>query len=315
MAYLFVFLSVAANTVKGYSGKKTSIFAVQPTDAPLFSFVRIFLCLIIGLIIVFVEGAHASLSVDPLMLGISAFSGITNAMFLFGWMLAVQKNPLVLVDVSLTLGSIIPAVLCLILFEENISFVKMIGFALILVAAVVLSLGAKSNKKISLLGILLVLIAAVGSGLTAFSQKLFDNFRTASGTFAEGIDYPKSVFLFYGYVFAALTLLICFCVFVLLQKKKNPEKKFSAKSLLAPVIKPLPHIIIMAVCLFADNYFKAVALIDYAMPSQILYPIIQGGCLITVNITASVFFKEKFTVKTLIGSAIALCGIIIMNVI
>ena len=315
MAYLFVLLSVAANTVKGYSGKKTSIFAVQSTDAPLFSFVRIFLCLIIGLVIVFIEGAHASLAVDPLMLGISAFSGITNAIFLFGWMLAVQKNPLVLVDVSLTLGSIIPAVLCLIWFGENISLAKMIGFALILVAAVVLSLGAKSSKKISLLGILLVSIAAVGSGLTAFSQKLFDNYRTAGGAFSGGVDYPKSVFLFYGYVFAALTLLICFGAFVLMQRRKSAEQSSSAKGLFSSLLAPLPHIIVMAVCLFADNYFKAVALIDYAMPSQILYPIIQGGCLITVNITAAVFFKEKFTLKTFIGSAIAFCGIIIMNVI
>lgn len=315
MAYLFVFLSLAANTVKGYSGKKTSVFAVQSTDAPLFSFVRVFFCLIIGLIMVLIEGAHASLAIDPIMLWICALSGVTNALFLFCWMLAVQKNPLVLVDVSLTLGSLIPAVLCLIFFGEDISLAKMLGFALILVAAAVLSLGSKSKSKISPLGLLLVCLASIGLGLTAFSQKLFDNYRTAGGAFSGGIDYPKSVFLFYGYVFAAITLLICFFAVVILRKKKEPEKKLSARSLFSPIIKPLPHIIIMAICLFADNYFKAVALIDYAMPSQILYPIIQGGCLITVNISAALFFKEKFTVRTLIGSALALVGIIIMNVI
>lgn len=307
MGYLLAFLSLIANTVKGFCGKKTSIYAVAPTDAPLFSFVRIFFCIIIGFFIVLIEGAQGSLSVDPVMLAICALSGVTNAVFLICWMLAVQKNPLVLVDVSLTLGSIIPAVLCLAFFGEDISPLKMLGFALIVAAAFVLSFGAKNTKKTSLSGILLVTAAAIGLELTSFSQKLFDNHSTASGA-----AYPKSVFLFYGYIFAAVALLIYFVFVVLMQKAKKKENAPKAKELFRPLLRPLPHILIMSACLFADNYFKTAG-IAY-LPSQVLYPIIQGGCLITVNISAAMFFGEKTTLKTVLGSAIALGGIIIMSI-
>ena len=52
----------------------------------------------------------------------------------------------------------------------------------------------------------------------------------------------------------------------------------------------------------------------YAMPPQVLYPIIKGGCLITVNLTATLFFGEKPSKRSIIGSLTALGGIIAMNV-
>jgi len=311
MAYLFMLLSIAAGSIKGYCGKRTSIYATRDTDASLFSFVRIFFCLIIGLIIVFVEGAHNSLAIDGKMLAICAFSGVTNAAFLIGWMLAVQKNSLVFVDVSLTLGSIIPAVLCLIFFGTEISLFKMIGFALIVVAAFILSFGQKSSKKTTLSGIMLVLVAMLGSGLNGFSQSLFNQYYGADA--AGGVHYPNSVFLFYGYIFAALTLLVYFAS-VLLVKRRGASEKEPLRNIFSSIKSPLPFIAVMAICLFADNYTKQLALAE-GMPSQVLYPVIQGACLITVNFTAAIFFGEKPTAKTFIGSAAALGGIVIMSLV
>ena len=74
------------------------------------------------------------------------------------------------------------------------------------------------------------------------------------------------------------------------------------------------HIAIMAICLFAANYFQTVATGDYGMSSQMLYPIIKGGCLITVNFTAMLCFGEKMTRRTVAGSLVALCGIVSMSI-
>ena len=76
----------------------------------------------------------------------------------------------------------------------------------------------------------------------------------------------------------------------------------------------LLHIFVMAICLFAANYFQTVATNDYGMSSQMLYPIIKGGCLITVNFTAMLFFGEKMTVRSVCGSLIALVGIVCMSI-
>ena len=78
--------------------------------------------------------------------------------------------------------------------------------------------------------------------------------------------------------------------------------------------KLLLHIAIMAVCLFAASYLQTAATSDYGMPSQVLYPVIKGGCLITVNITAMLFFGEKPNKRSILGSCITLLGIIALNV-
>ena len=80
------------------------------------------------------------------------------------------------------------------------------------------------------------------------------------------------------------------------------------------LVGPLPYIIVMAISMFAATYFQTVATGDYGMPSQVLYPLIKGGCLITVNITAMLFFGEKITKRSLLGSAVALIGVVVMNV-
>ena len=49
------------------------------------------------------------------------------------------------------------------------------------------------------------------------------------------------------------------------------------------------------------------------MPSQVLYPIIKGGCLITVTFTAMLFFGERITRRSLLGSAVAMLGIVSMS--
>ena len=70
----------------------------------------------------------------------------------------------------------------------------------------------------------------------------------------------------------------------------------------------------MAVCLFAANYLQTVATNDLGLSSQMLYPILKGGCLITVNFTAMIFFGERITKRSVIGSLVALFGIVIMSV-
>ena len=73
-------------------------------------------------------------------------------------------------------------------------------------------------------------------------------------------------------------------------------------------------IFVMAVCLFASNYLQTVATNDYGIPSQVLYPMIKGGCLVTVNFTAMLFFGERITRRSAMGSLIALIGIVCMSI-
>ena len=317
MVYGIVALTLFCASLKGYCGKRISGYTACTADAMLFNLLRMMFCIAIGLSLVLIEGAQSFLRLEWQMLLISAFSGLVNAAFLVGWLLAVQKNALVLVDVGLTLGSLLPAVLCAILYQEAILPTKMIGFALILGATVILAIGKpKSNRRSNLTGWILLILAAVGDGMTGFSQQLYKQYYTDAGTLSHGVYYPKSVFHFYTFVFAALALLLFWIGNRLLTHRKQPQGAQGAQNAQCHRTLPLAvilHLLIMAICLFASNYLQTVAVADFGMPSQVLYPIMKGGCLITVTFTAAFFFGERITRRTILGCAVALCGIVCMS--
>ena len=296
MSYVILLITLFFLSLKGYCGKKTSTYVNSSRDSVFFNLLRFLICIVIGLIVVWRQDAQAYLSIDGRMVALCLFAGISNAAFVVGWMMAIERNPLVTVDVTLTLGSIIPAVLCAILFFEPILPQKLLGFGIIVLASVVLS-GHHTGvgTKRSLGSIIVLVIAVAGDGFTAFCQQLYGRFAS---------EYPKSVYHFYTYVFSSLALILCLGYLRL----RSPEKRTTI-----PIRKPLPHIVIMALCLFAANYLQTVLSGDYAMPSQILYPAIKGGCLITVNLTAMLFFGEKPTKFSILGSLLALAGIVAIN--
>ena len=313
MVYGIVGIALFCLTVKGYCGKRTSCFVRDTGDSFLFNLLRMLFCIVIGAVFVFAESAQGFLNVEGRMLWICVLAGVSNAAFLAGWLLAIQKNAMVSVDVSLTLGSIIPSILCAILFAEPLSIPKMIGFALIVLATVILAGHSKKTVGGGLLGAILLLIAAVGDGMSGFAQQLYKQYYTETGGLAHGVYYPKTVYHFYTYVFAALALLLVLIGYRILMLNKSDKKETPKGAMLKIPPRAVLHIFIMAICLFAANYFQTVATNDFGMSSQVLYPIIKGGCLITVNFTAMMFFGEKVTKRSVLGSVIALGGIICMS--
>ena len=315
MLYVTVAGVLFCLTMKGYCGKRLSCFVGSTKDTCLFNSIRMIFCILIGAVMVFVEGSQGFLLIEPGMLAVCALSGFSNAAFLIFWMLAIRKNSMVSVDVGLTLGALIPSVLCTLIFGESFSVLKMIGFAMILLATVVLAGTAKRDDKKSAAGLVLLVLSAVGDGVTGFSQQLYKHCYTDAGSVAKTY-YPKTVFHFYTYVFAAVALLAVLIWYTFAERRRRRAEENVAQSSAASAVsgRAVAHIFIMAVCLFAANYLQTVVTNDLGISSQILYPVLKGGCLITVNFTAMIFFGEKITRRSIIGSIIALCGIVTMSI-
>lgn len=317
MLYFVMFTVLFCLTVKGYSGKKFSTFVRSVSDTYVFNLLRMIFCIAIGFVMVFSEKTDSPLLPDGKMIAICALSGFSSVLFLVFWMLAIRVNSMVSVDVGLTLGSLVPSVLCLILFREKFSLLKMIGFAAILISAFILSGGKTVNKSRKRSGILLLAVAAIGDGMSGFAQQLYKQYYTESGSRFGNVSYPKSVFHLYTYVFAAIMLFAFLVGYRIVIRRKadayaGSTAKNKPKSLSAAAVM---HVFVMSVCLFASNYLQTVATNDYGLSSQIMYPIIKGGCLVTVNFVAMMFFGEKITRRSIIGSLVAVAGIVIMSII
>lgn len=326
MEYLFIAGVLIAIQVKGYFGKKTSGMLAHTGDAILFNFVRMVICVCVGILPVLFDRFDNLFLLEREMFVICLLGGIVNAIFLASWILAAKYNSYAVIDVALAIGSIIPVLLCALFFNEEISGLKMIGFALIIIAVVIMALPKKAGKegegekrtnvkKASVLGVSLMVLTAICDGLVNFSQQVYKQNYTSGGIYFHEIVYPKSVFNFYLYFFSGIVLFIILLAFFAGEKRKSGKQtSVLLKEKGVFVWKTLVSNLIMAVCLYLVTYFQMIAANEYNVPSQILYPIIKGGSLVLANFMTVFFFGEKLTLRRAIGMAIALVGVVVMNV-
>ncbi len=296
MPYLFLFISVFAGVSKGFCGKRISGFTSEFKSAAYSNFIRMLLCILIGFCFVLFDGVVEELIPNVSLLIVSGLSGLTTAMFVVFWLFAVRKGAYVLVDVFLTLGTLISAVLSIIFYGAEFTFFDGIGFFLLLIAAVVMcSYSAQIKTKISISALLLLVIVAVANGVSDFAKEIFN--RELGG------KYSASTFNFYTFLFSAIALF-----FVCLFSKGTEESKRNIKNINS---KGLLYTIFMAICLFLNSFFKTLASKELDM--ALIAPLSQGASLVFVAIISAIFFGEKIKSRCIVGIVLAITGLIIMN--
>lgn len=300
MGYLFLGIALLCGAIKGYCGKKTSGFLREPTDAVLVTLLRMSICILIGIAMVSFDKT-ASFAMSPTALAISLAAGVTSSVFVISWILAVRSGSYMMVDIFLTAGVVIPIAFCAILYGEKISLQQIIGCGLLFVAVLIMcSYNSSIKKKITVSSLILTILASIGNGCTDLLQKVYVH-TTENGA--------ASVFNFYTYVSATVTLSIVYAGIMIFGKKKNgdgPEEKKNLK-----LGKIFPYIFMMAICLFFNSFFKTLAA-GY-LDSVILYPISQVGTMLLASVVAVVFFKEKMNKKGVLGIVVALCAMLLIN--
>ena len=303
VGYIFLGISLFCAVTKGYCGKRSSGKLSYSSEALMINILRMIMCIVIGFIIIAAQGNLSGLAVSPTVLGITALSGVATSVFVVSWLLSVRTEAYMMIDVCLLTGIIIPMILCAILYNESITLWQWIGFAILMIAGYIMCTYNSGLKgKMTLGTVVLLILCAAGNGFADFSQKMFVKSQ-AGGDVA--------IFNFYTYVFAAITLLICFPVFRAKDKKIALDGGEAIKSPVS-IIKPIfIYVAIMALCLFLNSYFKTAAA-QYLTATQI-YPIMQGGSLVCAMLMAHFFFGEKINIRAIIGIALCLVALLIIN--
>jgi len=297
MGYLFLSISLLAGATKGFCGKKTSGYAANSTSSVLINLIRMSMCVLFSAILMLLMGDIKSLTLDPKVISVSAISGVSTSLFVVTWLLSVRKNAYMMVDVFLMLGTVVPMSMGFFIFSERILVRQWIGFVILVLAAIIMCSYSNSIKvKLTPSAFVLLAICGLANGITDFSQKWF--VKSLPST-------PVSVFNLYTYIFAAVTLVVCYVFFSRKEKVKFEEKSASST-------KPIYLLIaIMSISLIACSYFKtlAAAYLDSAQ----LYPLNQGVALTLSTLMAAIFFKEKLNLKCVVGIALSFIGLLIMN--
>lgn len=200
MGYLFLALALLSGSTKGYCGKKTSGYVSEYKDAMFTNFIRMVLCILIGFVILLIQGNIGLLKVSRGLVLITMLSGVTTSVFVVSWLVSVKKGAYMMLDVFLMLGVMVPLLLSSFIFGEKIRLNQWIGLAILLVAVIIMcSYNNQIKEKMSISSLVLLIICGLANGLTDFSQKLFTK------TIPDG---NAAVFNFYTYIFSAAVLLV-----------------------------------------------------------------------------------------------------------
>lgn len=299
MGYLFLSLALAAGITKGYCGKKTSFAIASASDSMLMNVLRMVLCIAIGFVLVIVQSGAKALSADGFMLAVAALSGIASAAFVVSWLLSVRTGAYMMVEVFLLLGVTVPITLCRVFFNETVGVWQIVGIAILLVAVFIMCTYNSSVKgKLKIGALLLLILCGFSNGIADFAQKIFVKMKP---------DGSIAAFNFYTYVFAALALAIAYLVFRSADQKAGASPRKPRE-----VIKPIWYfVLIMAVCLFANSYFKTLA--AQRLDAVLLYPLNQGCSVVLSLLMSAIIFKERITARCIMGICLSFVALIMIN--
>jgi len=297
MGYIYLAIALLITQLKGYCGKKQSLYLHGVHDALGSNTLRMACCAAVSILIVLIGEGASALSMSTAGYLVSVLSGITTTLSVVFWILAVQRSAYVLVDVFGTVGVIVPLVACRILFDERISLMQWIGFALLCGAVTLMcsySTQAK-GRKIDGTDILLLVTYGLSYGTSDLAQKLFVNYCP------EG---SAAVFNFYTFLFAALFAAILLGVLLILGCRPEAGHVFPLKQIWL-------YIVLMAVSLFICSYMKTAA--SAVLPAVQVFPLFQGGILICASLMAAIFFGEKITKRSIAGMSLTFIALLMIN--
>ena len=271
-----------------------SRYSAKLNDTLLICFFRMLMCIGTSAIILAVTGGFFGLEITPKLIGYAAFSGISTAILVAAWLFAANSSGYMMLEVFQMLGVGVTILMSFVIYKEEITVRDVIGFCVLVFAAYLMHAGTKIKPTLKTLAV--VILCGLANGMTDFSQKAF---------IYSGLDTTTAQFQLCSYVFAAVTLIV---LYTAMTAGKKTEEKNGATAILK---KTWYFVLIMAVCLYANSYFKTEAA-NYLSAAK-LYTLSQGGTMAIGTLMSAFLFKEKLTLKSGISIAITFIGLLIIN--
>ena len=134
MGYIFLFLSVFTNAVKGYCSKRISGDVKNAGNAVTLNLVRNIFVVMAAFAIGYFTVGNEMFALSYTETLITAVAGIAMALFVIFWTLAVKTDAYMLVSASGSASFIVPAVAGCFLLGEKLTYAKTGSFLLILIA-------------------------------------------------------------------------------------------------------------------------------------------------------------------------------------
>lgn len=280
---LFLFLSVLCGTIKGYCGKKISVYGDTASACVRMQLIRLLICCVVGGAMLLVR-MPGTLFADTGELFVDLLSGVSTAIFVISWTLAAHSDAYMLVTACNTAAFVVPMFFGFFFFGESINIKQIFGIVAIVIAVFFLVLyNNKTKVKFTWKGFFMLFLLFLSQGFVNTAQKMYTYYYPTGS---------NESFQFFTFFSAALCLLLFDGCHRIATRGKEPDAPL-------PMKKVLPFIAVMAVNLFLASYFLTIATTSVA--SVVLFPLNSLLSLATATLMAVFFFGEKITWTSAIG--------------
>lgn len=228
---------------------------------------------------------------QPWIYGAIALGAMFVSIF-FIMAMTSQKNGVSVASVSGKMSVVIPVLFGVFLYQESVTFLKVIGIIIALIAVYLASV-KEQKSAIKKAGLLFPILLFFGSGLIDTTLK-----------YVEVHFVPEDeVAFFSGSLFAIAAF---FGLMILLIRTIRKPTSFGVKNIVAGIILGVP------------NYYSIVFLIKALQiknfESSVLFTVNNVGIVILSTLVGLLLFKEHFSLKNKIGVFLAIVGIILVTI-
>ena len=302
LLYSALIFSQFVNTFKQYSMKRCGRVAPGVFNSVCINMARSCICLVVSAAIWFFTDGTTSTPAGHLVM---ILAGIGSAVGLFTWLVSSTFLPLIFLEGVGMVGSLVlPLLLAPVLYHNDTASVpQFCGCVLLLVSLFLFAnkSDAPQKKGSLLLKTSFAFLYFLGTSASVILKKYYTYYFTANNQ--GSISY----FTFIGYVACVVFFAILFSVFYIIEKKKCTHSQSKVK---LPYKNTKSYIIVAALSLYVYDFLTSYA---SQLPSAIYYPLLLGLCMIFTFLLDAIVFKEKVTVKKIIGLIAVLGAIVLIN--
>ncbi|QTE24563.1 EamA family transporter [Polaribacter cellanae] len=232
----------------------------------------------------------AEIYLEPWFSGALILGALFIAIF-FVMAMTAQKNGVSVTSIAGKMSVVVPVFFGIILYNESVTFLKIVGIIIALVAVYLSSVKEeKSNKKGTLLFPILLFL---GSGTIDTLIKYVQTNHVSQ----------QDISIFSGSLFGIAAF---FGFLILVFKAIKKRESFGVKNIIAGIILGVPN--------YYSIIFLIKALQDKNFESSVLFTVNNVGIVILSTLIGLLLFKEKFSLKNKIGVALAVLGIVLVTI-
>lgn len=291
MGFLYLFIAAILNATKSYCSKKISDRVETVSDTVDMTVLRNALCVVIGAFLIMLDSG-GDFRLPAAGWGICLIAGVMIGANYVVWVLSLKSGVYLLASTANSASFIIAALCGIFLFNEQLTVIKGVAIALILLAVLFMSRYQKEQRgSISPVYVVLLLSIFLTAGVSSVTQKWFT--RTLPDTSAH-------IYTFYSLLISLIVLLIV--SFAL------PSRK-ALRTRIGSMRKILPTVVIMAVCFYGVTYFQTIA--SSVLEAVVMYPLYNGTLLAAGSLMAWLCFSEKPSKNSVVGIIFVFAAVVL----